>query len=65
MQGYVVGMEPCIWGAGRTPPRLRRDAVVRIESTYDARQPHYGVMSLFLIQLADVPLPSEGDLLLQ
>mmetsp|Transcript_35197 Transcript_35197/g.88685 ORF Transcript_35197/g.88685 Transcript_35197/m.88685 type:complete len:514 (+) Transcript_35197:263-1804(+) len=61
-KGYVVGMEPCIWGGDRTPPRLRRDAVVRVESTYNSTEPHYGVMSLFLMQVADVPLPSEAIL---
>jgi len=62
-RGYLVGMTPCIWGTpgGQAPPRLRRDTVVRVESTYNNTNPHYGVMSLWLMNLADVPVPSSME----
>lgn len=66
---YVVGMTSCIFGGAGpdnaggkgTPPRLRRDDVMRIESTYNSTNAHYGVMSLFFLQLAEVPLPGASS----
>jgi len=66
-KGYVVGMTPCIFGGKGmlAPPRLRRNDVVRIEAFYDSTQPHYGVMALWLMQVADVPKDLKQSVALQ
>merc|ERR1712060_601376 len=58
-RGYVVGIQPCIFGGkgGVAPPRLRRDTVVRVEAFYNTTFAHEGLMSLWLMNIADVPLP--------
>merc|ERR1712176_836214 len=59
--GYVVGMTPCIFGYEhglRKPFRIRSDEVVRTESTYNTTYAHFGVMSLWLVNVADVPAPA-------
>ena len=66
-RGYVVGMEPCVFGYdhGLPPPiRMRSDEVVRTESVYNTTYEHFGVMSLWLINVADVvpsSLSSDAD----
>lgn len=58
LQGYLVAMTPCTFGGVGMPrpPRLRRNDVVRIESYYNNTEAHWGVMSLFIIQVHEVPL---------
>ncbi|GHP09752.1 hypothetical protein PPROV_000848700 [Pycnococcus provasolii] len=50
-RGYVTGIKPCIFAE---PIRMRSDEVVRIESFYNTTYEHFGVMSLWILQVADV-----------
>eukprot|EP00927_Polykrikos_kofoidii_P034065 TRINITY_DN288_c0_g1_i4.p1 TRINITY_DN288_c0_g1~~TRINITY_DN288_c0_g1_i4.p1 ORF type:complete len:451 (+),score=42.08 TRINITY_DN288_c0_g1_i4:93-1445(+) len=50
-EGFIVGIEPCVWGTpGKPPPKLRKSDNVRIVSRYNATRGHYGVMGLWFMQ---------------
>jgi hypothetical protein len=52
--GFIVGIEPCVWGPPpmKAPPVLGLNDQVRIVSRYNASEPHYGVMALWMNQAA-------------
>jgi hypothetical protein len=52
--GYLVGLQPCFW-EGDKAPRFRRDHKLRTRAVYNATSYHYGIMSLWLMQVSAVP----------
>ena len=50
-KNYIVGMTPCVFD---DPPVFRKNDKVRVVSRYNATEPHFGVMALFLGTLSDV-----------
>lgn len=57
-KGYINGMSTCVFDP---PRRMRTTDPIRITSSYDAREAHTGVMSLFYIAIADVDDASNKD----
>jgi len=55
--GYLVGIQPCVWGPAplQPPPRFKRSHPVRTVAYYNSTTPHTGVMSLWLMSAAVVP----------
>ena len=49
--GYLVGMTPCVFD---DPPVFKKNDKVRVVSRYNATEPHFGVMALFLNTFSDV-----------
>jgi hypothetical protein len=52
--GYLVGLQPC-WWSGDKALRFRRDHKMRTRAVYDASSYHFGVMSLWLMQVSAAP----------
>ena len=50
-KNYIVGMTPCVFD---DPPVFRKNDKVRVVSRYNATEPHFGVMALFLNTFSDV-----------
>merc|ERR1711959_714434 len=50
-KNYIVGMTPCVFD---DPPVFKKNDKVRVVSRYNATEPHFGVMALFLGTLGDV-----------
>jgi len=50
-KNYIVGMTPCVFD---DPPVFKKNDKVRVVSRYNATEPHFGVMALFLGTLSDV-----------
>merc|ERR1712039_514300 len=49
-KNYIVGMTPCVFD---DPPVFKKKDKVRVVSRYNATEPHFGVMALFLGTLSD------------
>merc|ERR1712032_1719751 len=50
-KNYIVGMTPCVFD---DPPVFKKNDKVRVVSRYNATEPHFGVMALFLNTFSDV-----------
>ena len=55
-KSYLVGMSPCIFGLDEfgKPPVLKKSTVIRTVARYNSTVNHHGVMSLFILNVADV-----------
>lgn len=50
----VAMLDDDLWVDGRTPPLIQPGTVLRITSTYDAREKRLGVMALLTLWVADL-----------
>jgi hypothetical protein len=57
--GYLVGSAPCVWGPAplKSPPRLRRDHLLRTVAYYNSTTRHDGVMALWLMAAHNTATP--------
>lgn len=60
--GFLVGIQPCVWGPPPLPPppRFKRSHPMRTIAYYNSSRPHTGVMSLWLMSAAVVGRPAEA-----
>jgi len=64
--GFLVGIPPCVWGPPplAPPPRLRRGDLLRTVARYNSSQARHGVMSLWVMDAAPLPLAAKKSELL-